>query len=153
MPQKGRLILPAQPDYDIPALYLHDLTGTFDAERLLGKTPRIHPSTEDVIPRLRLWAPEYAAKLTEKDKTSRSIPFRLITDHEFWHAEKCNGFAAVSYCWHSEEWNVPNRFSRIHASISCPTSLDMSRAILSFLPANTAIWVDQICIAQDNADE
>lgn len=61
------------------ALYVHDLTRTPDTVRLLGKPPRVHPQTLEVLPRLRQFNPEIALKLIKKDNTPKPIPFKLIT--------------------------------------------------------------------------
>jgi hypothetical protein len=66
---------------------------------MLSKPPPIHLGTSDVIPRLHQWAPEIAAKLSEKEKTTEGISFRLITQNEIWFSENVDSFAAVSYCW------------------------------------------------------
>lgn len=42
-PRTGKLVSPAYEALRIPALYVHDLTGTEDADRLLSKPLPIHP--------------------------------------------------------------------------------------------------------------
>ncbi|KAI8936606.1 hypothetical protein NX059_007005 [Plenodomus lindquistii] len=107
----GRLLCPGYERLGIPALYVHDLTGTEDANRLLSKPPAIHPATPDVLPNLRCWNPEIAAAFSEKDNGIKRIPFKLVTKHQTWKAPKIDSFAAISYCWHNNDWTVPIRFS------------------------------------------
>lgn len=143
----------------MPALYVHNLTGTPDAERLLSKPPRIHPVTAEVLPRLRQFNPEIAAKLIEKDNAVKQIPFSLITTNQFWIPRDIQSFVALSYCWHGDDWEVPSRFNGHQLNWDFPISPAVLNAILlrrivdSGTTSQLAMWVDQICINQENSEE
>jgi hypothetical protein len=94
----GQLICPGYENLGIPALYVHDFTGTEDADRLLRKPQLIHPATPDVLPNLRQWNPEVASAFSEKDHGVKRIPFKLVTKNRIWSSVKTNSFLAVSYC-------------------------------------------------------
>lgn len=148
--KQGRLICPAYENLGIPALYVHDLTGTADADQLLSKPPLIHPAALDLLPRLRQWNPEIASKFSEKDNAVKKIPFKLITKDRIWISDQANSFVAVSYCWHSDQWIVPNRFNSMPENWSLPVSPAMLRALLCYVENGEAIWMDQLCIDQNN---
>ncbi|OAL43422.1 hypothetical protein IQ07DRAFT_299788 [Pyrenochaeta sp. DS3sAY3a] len=114
--------------------------------------------TPEVLPRLRRLNPEIAAKLVEKDAL-KQIPFKLITTNQFWTPTDIHSFVAISYCWHSREWEVPSRFNCDQQDWDFPISPAMLNAILlrcivnSSTTSQFAMWIDQICINQENADE
>lgn len=146
----GQLVCPGYEDLGIPALYVHDLTGTEDADRLLSKPPHIHPATPDVLPNLRKWNPEVASTISEKDSAVKGIPFKLVTKHQIWNSTATNSFLAVSYCWHNDQWAVPSRFSYAPEDWSLPVSPAMLSALLCCVEDEEGIWIDQLSIDQNN---
>jgi hypothetical protein len=90
---------------------VHDLTGTGDAQRLLDEPPDVRPETAEVLPRLRRFDPRISGMLQEKDDSARTIPFKLVTADHVWSPELVDGFVAISYSWHSNDWVIPNRFN------------------------------------------
>lgn len=97
--------------------------------------------------------------LDEKDDTAKQIPFKLITTNQLWIPGEILSFVAISYCWHSDEWEVPNRFNGHLKNWDFPISLAMLKAILQRYIVNPgpmscrAMWIDQICIDQENTEE
>ena len=149
----GQLICPGYEELGIPPLYVHDLTGTEDADRLLSKPPVIHPATSKVLPNMRRWNPEIAAGFSEKENAVKRIPFKLVTKDRAWDSTLTRDFVAVSYCWHNDEWTVPSRFSYTPDDWSLPISPAMLRALLSLLGDDDAVWVDQLCIDQNDSEQ
>lgn len=155
----GRLVLEAHPHLSLPALYVHDLTRTPDAERLLSKPPSINPVTPGILSRMRQFNPEIAAKFVEKEDSVKQIPFKLITTNQFWTPGDIQCFVAISYCWHSDEWKVPDRFNAQQMKWGFPITPAMLKAVLqrcviiSGTASYLAIWIDQICIDQENGEE
>lgn len=149
----GRLICPGYENLGIPPLYVHDLTGTEDAQRLLSKPLRIHPAASKVLPRLQQWNPEVASAFSEKDGAVDRIPFRLVTRHQVWSSGGIDSFVAASYCWHNDEWQVPARFSYTPNDWPYPVSSAMLRALLSNLKDGEAFWIDQLCIDQNKSEQ
>jgi hypothetical protein len=78
-PAGGKLVCPAYPAIGIPALYVHDLTGTSEADRLLRKPPPSHPAAPNVLSNLQKWNPEVASAFSEKDNAVKGIPFKGVT--------------------------------------------------------------------------
>lgn len=138
---------------------MHDLTGTPHAERLLSVPPFVHPRSSQVLPRLRQFNPELTAKFQEKDDAIKQIPFKLITTQASWTPREIESFVAISYCWHSGYWEVPRHFSLGESNWEFPLSPAMLKAGLVKWDAGPrptsqfAIWIDQICINQKDADE
>ncbi|KAH7074975.1 heterokaryon incompatibility protein-domain-containing protein [Paraphoma chrysanthemicola] len=149
----GRLVCRAYPNLGIPALYVHNLTGIKDADSLLCKPPLIHPATPDVLPKLRQWNPEVAAAFLEKGDAVKDIPFKLITRSPTWASSEIDSFVAISYCWQNEHWSVPARFSSTPVDWSFPLCPSMLRALLSCVDAREAIWIDQLCIDQQDQSQ
>ena len=145
----GRLICPGYENLGIPTLYVHDLTGSKDADRLLSKPPLIHPATPNILPKLRRWNPEVASAFSEKDNAVKRIPFKLVTKNRIWSPIKTNSFQAVSYCWHNNQWTVPARFSETPEDWPLPMSPAMLRALLCCTKDGEAVWIDQLCIDQN----
>lgn len=162
--REGRLVLEARPHLGIPALYVHDLTGTRDAERLLPSFPNIHPHSSKVLPRLRQWNPELAAQFEEKEPVKK-MPFKLITTSQHWSSET-RDYGAISYCWHGEDWEIPSRFYLDEKDWDFPITPIMLQGILRDwdvywnhnVPSDAeihpfTIWIDQLCINQQDAEE
>jgi hypothetical protein len=128
MGKEGRLVLSARPHLGIPALYLHDLTGTPDAERLLNQPPAlIHPESPKVLPRLRHWNPGLASQFEEK-QPAKKMPFKLLTTSRYWYSTP--GYFAISYCWQGEDWEVPSRYYLKEENWKFPITPVMLQGIL-----------------------
>jgi Heterokaryon incompatibility protein (HET) len=151
--RRGRLVHPARPEENIPALYVHDLTGTADASRLLHKPPIIHPSTSQIIPGLKHFHPELSVQLSKKSHSRTGIPFKLITKHEFWRPGEIKTFVAVSYCWPSGGWRSRSRFGKPPKNSSISITPAFLRGLLNYVESCTAIWIDAVCIDQNSASE
>lgn len=152
----ARQILPEYPDLGIPALYLHDLTGSPESEELLPFAPTIHPASAQIIPKLKQIAPGFARDFSEKPHAAQSIPFRLITTDPVWRPQHAQSFIAVSYCWHYSDWSVnPRLYGTIPpAGWPAPISPSMLRGIISLRShEEQGIWIDQICVDQRNETE
>lgn len=149
----GKLVCESYEELGIPALYLYDLTGTTDARRLLHKTPPVHPASSDVLPNLVRWNPDVAYLFSDKNNFTEQIPFRLVTKSPAWMSTEITSFVAVSYCWHSEEWDVPDRLRRTPNGWSMPVFPAMLKALLRTVEPHEAIWIDQLCIEQSNIEE
>ncbi|KAH8758151.1 heterokaryon incompatibility protein-domain-containing protein [Hyaloscypha finlandica] len=149
----GRLICPGYENLGIPTLYVHDLTGSKDADRLLSKPPLIHPATPNILPKLRRWNPEVASAFSEKDNAVKRIPFKLVTKNRIWSPIKTNSFQAVSYCWHNNQWTVPARFGETPEDWPLPMSPAMLRALLCCTKDGEAVWIDQLCIDQNDSKQ
>ncbi|KAF2098852.1 hypothetical protein NA57DRAFT_76089 [Rhizodiscina lignyota] len=150
------LVFLGNAELGIPALYLHDLTGTPNAERLLNISPTIHPESANVLPRLKQFAPTEYELFSEKNADKKSIPFKLITTSPTWNEARTTSFLAVSYCWHANDWTVVSRlFESVDpARWELPLSPPMISAILSLATCDDeGIWIDQICVNQSNEDE
>jgi hypothetical protein len=51
--QVGQLVCPKYKNLGIPALYVHDLTGTKNADRLLSQSCFVHSATVYMLLKLR----------------------------------------------------------------------------------------------------
>jgi hypothetical protein len=152
-PASGKLVCPAYPAIGIPALYVHDLTGTSEVDRLLRKPPPIHPAAPNVLSNLRKWNPEVASAFSEKDNAVKGIPFKVVTRSPIWKSYKIDSFVAISYSWHNDAWAVPERFADQPDDWSFPVCPAMLRALLSCVNDESAFWMDQLSIDQENPEE
>jgi hypothetical protein len=152
----ARLICSPQPEWGIPALYLHDLTGTTESDRLLSVSPPVHPTSSSTLNKLRRFDPVIAESFKMKPGPKTNIPFKLITEDPIWLQGRTASFIAVSYCWHADDWEVTQRlFSGSKSEEwSFPISPVMLQNILLLKDSvMDGIWIDQVCIDQDNEEE
>lgn len=152
----ARLICSPRPEWGIPALYLHDLTGIIESDSLLSVCPPVHPSSSTVLPNLHRFQPEIAESFKAKSGTKTNIPFKLITEDPTWLQGRTTFFVAISYCWHGEDWEVTERLlSDFDNEVwTLPISPVMLRNVLLLRnSAEDGIWIDQVCIDQKNESE
>lgn len=96
--------------------------------------------------------------MSEK-KELEQIPFKLITTSQYWSSEDIPSFVAISYCWKSSDWHIPERFYNGKKNWTFPiTPASLNAVFTRYLvdrriTAGFAIWIDQICIDQDNPDQ
>lgn len=62
-----------------------------------------------------------------------------------------DAFVAISYSWHNEQWKVPARFSHAPKDWSFLVCPAMLKAMLGRMTHREAIWMDQLCIDQEDA--
>jgi hypothetical protein len=99
---------------------------------------------------------DIGGKFDLKETSSSNIPFKLLSTFPTWNLAKSRSFIAVSYCWHGEEWEFPpNLWGRSNRQWPrFPISLKMLSGILRLRNApEEALWIDQLCISQNDADE
>lgn len=136
----GQLVCPAYEALGIPASYVHDLTGTEDANKLLSKPSPVHPSTSKVLLNLRKWNPEDAAGFPEKECGVEGIPFKLVTTSPTWNSADIDGFVAISYVWHNEQWEVPTRFRDAPEDWLLPVCPAMLKAVVASFEDNQLVF-------------
>jgi hypothetical protein len=149
-------IYAAQPASGLPALYLHDLTGTSDADRLLNFSRAPNHGAALTLNRLKGLDPVAASQFTLKQPKVSHLPFKLVSTAPIWKAEQCSSYIAISYCWHSNEWDIAKSLHSRKAGLrsSFPISLKVLCGILQLRNSqNEAFWIDQLCICQDNPTE
>ena len=113
------------------------------------------PETRAVFARLEQLHPPTAKELELKSLALSEAPFRLLSDlPESSHNESqiaLDSFIALSYCWHSHEWNLAERLTKAK---EWPISSAMMCALLDQRQSpSEGVWIDACCIDQDNAIE
>jgi hypothetical protein len=98
------------PQGDIPALWLHNLTGTVHVKKLLDFGDRAIEEGHATLERLRTLDPKTAEQFAAKSSTATDIPFKLVSeinpcdgndqeDSDHGARRSLDSFIAVSYCW------------------------------------------------------
>jgi len=148
--------------YTLPRLEVVEVSD--DTKQLLLQDPvRSSRSrtleTKEIFSRLRRLHPTTSEAFALKESGVTKAPFRLICEASSNtrknHLHRHRSFIALSYCWHSEAWQ-PAEGLRVHKDdlMTWPISLTMLEMILSLrLTSSEGIWIDSLCIDQQNADE
>ena len=117
------------------------------AEELL--LPHRRAEAAAALAQLARLNPDLAGRFRLKEATLASIPLRMVCAPR---PESVPSFIAVSYCWHYPEWPISQ-----HARPIAPgwqISVPMVHAIMRHRQsADEGIWMDQLCINQDSAEE
>ena len=115
---------------------------TEDTQRLLAQLHSFHRST--------------AEKFVIRNTHEPDVPFRLLVEDSVADRKSSsrtfNSFIALSYCWHSNQW------ARAQCLGQFPSPWPISRRLFDALlgeriSPNEGIWIDALCIDQDNAEE
>ena len=114
-----------------------------EGRRMLSTLKKIHSST--------------AAELTFKSYNTLQIPFKLLSERT-WDAQdsarSAESFIAISYCWRSGAWAPAKGCERFNGKDRLwPISEQMLRRIVQLRHRNEGIWIDALCIDQDNDAE
>ena len=144
-----------QPGATTPVLTLHDLTGTEAATKLLNIKRTAKHDPKEVLETVRRLDPTTASKLQLKEFRTEAVPFKLMSMTRTWNNEGNPSYVAVSYCWHSDEWNIAENL-QLHqeAGWSFPISSVMLDAVLDMTEDDyEGVWIDQVCIDQTNLNE
>lgn len=159
---QAKLIVP--PHDDIPALWLHDLTGTTQVEKLLDFPEQAIEEAKATLERLRILDSKTAKHFALKSSTPATLPFKLVSEINPCDGTDCensasstrhsfDSFIAVSYCWHSRDWQ-PADSCRFPEKWTAPISPHMLKTVLDLRSTKgEGIWIDQLCIDQDNPNE
>lgn len=111
------------------------------ASQLIEALARLDPSVSEMF----ALKSEAIADAPLRLLKPRTIP--LIADNS--SREFHESFIALSYCWHNEEWyQVPEEISRYPISDDLFFALSQQR-----LYPGEGIWIDQLCINQDDEKE
>jgi hypothetical protein len=142
----------------LPTLWLHDLTDSDQAKRLLNPPgDYIIKNGKRTLQHLREAAPGVAKNFIIKPTASIDTPFKLVSDIEPWHKPRFESFIAVSYCWHSDKWNVADSCKTSgspNPDENLPLTVRMIGSLLKLRQSqNEGIWIDQFCIDQRNTVE
>jgi hypothetical protein len=128
--------------------------------KILVEDARAH----EILARLRELDPDVGAKFKIRHDSFADAPFRLLfrkSRETPENSREVKSFIALSYCWHSGDWEVaapaptPNVGNHVptHGS-SAPTSHHMFQAVCDQLNSdNEGLWIDQLCIDQSNPIE
>ena len=144
---------------DLPALWLHDLTGTDQVKHLLKlANDEMIENGKRTLERLNEAAPNLAKCFELKPTASADIPFKLFSDiePEPGRQQRFDSFIAVSYCWHSDEWSLAESCVELETPKQRrpPISGRMLSSILALRRSmNEGIWMDRFCIDQDDVEE
>lgn len=152
---------------DIPALWLHDLTGTAQVEQLLDFGDQAIEDGKATLKRLQTLHPEAAKRFAVKSSTAADIPFKLLSEMNQYDGSyeedygprpyhSFDSFIAVSYCWRSDDWEPAEscQLPKPPEPWPLPISPRMLKAVLNFRSSKEeGIWIDQLCINQDNSSE
>ena len=125
----------------------------FSAE--LSQSKSMRSNAESIIRNIR--DPGVAAKFDFKAAAIVNCPFRLLKRMDL-HLPRAEGsndgsFIALSYCWHSKDW--PQHVDDTPAAKPImPISMSLFEALLEErISSDEGIWIDQLCINQDDANE
>ncbi|KAG6357497.1 hypothetical protein INS49_013374 [Diaporthe citri] len=144
-------------------LFVLTLTRRNKSNLLAEGIDRLDSGREEaglILYNLQTWAPDVAERF--QPRTSDVIldtPFRLICSSPsgipFDGAFAIRQYLAISYSWHSTDWNCPGTpHSAPEPGGLWPIGKRFADAILGLRGhPREGIWMDQICIDQDNDDE
>jgi Heterokaryon incompatibility protein (HET) len=120
------------------------------------------PSAEEMIKRIAELDPQIGKAFKTKSLVIESMPVRMVRLQNSGKSVKMettwiDSFIALSYCWHSPEWKL-TKCLRKDPSLNVQNELPISQKMWTALSIlrnsdDEAIWVDQLCISQDNPIE
>lgn len=103
-----------------------------------------------LLERMKMIDPIEARNFVPKTETIASFQLRLLSrDTET--MPNITGFIAISYCWHSADWQT---IPQLTPTTEFPLANEMWQFIMhQMLLGNEGVWIDQICIKQDDEVE
>ena len=132
---------------------LVEITGAHKRQLLARGLETAAAARDDTLTafaKLKTWYPAAESEFGLKEDAFASLPFRLLCRSSE-TPESIVSFAAVSYCWRNPEWSLPA--GQHEAGGRWPISRQILRGVLDRLQDHQALWIDQCCILQDDADE
>src|ERR1700761_6120740 len=114
-----------------------------------------HVEAENLLHRLRQLNPEVAEQFQLKETALVDLTLRMIcsNDADIVHDPNASvsSYLAVSYCWHNPSWGG---VEVAQPMTEWGLSLPIANKILELRESkNEGVWVDRICIDQENSEE
>ncbi|KAH8805385.1 heterokaryon incompatibility protein-domain-containing protein [Xylogone sp. PMI_703] len=111
------------------------------------------PKNKAFLERLHQLSPEFASHFSLRDTGVSEAPFRLLVKEDsklvtdpFYQVQS---YIVLSYCWHNDEWSLAPNLNKGW----WPISDRMMKVLQSNCEADEGIWIDQLCIHQDDLGE
>jgi hypothetical protein len=132
---------------------LVDISDTDKAALLLEAEQIKQTRREDadaLVVRLREISAKLASSFSPRDNALEQLAFRVVRPANT-AARKISSYIIVSYCWHYPGWPLPTSAASISPAwnISSP----MVSKILGLLNDDEGVWIDQLCINQNDNRE
>ncbi|KAL9609069.1 MAG: hypothetical protein Q9167_006134 [Letrouitia subvulpina] len=110
----------------------------------------------DKAQRFRRYFAKTAEEFNLKHEAVEDAPLRLLCRANTIQKLKCGDFScpsfvALSYCWRNDSW-TPTTHLR-HPESELPISPEMVKKLDCLIQEDEGIWIDQICINQNDPDE
>ena len=127
--------------------------------RIWGIAAKDETDADTLLADLGHLAPSVAKDFITKEHTEAGFAFRLINDVDYHGTEE--GYIAMSYCWKKTNRDTPRKvvedlpfaWTREVKQFPLPTSGILFQAVLKEKSAREGLWLDQVCIDQDDDAE
>ncbi len=145
------------------------LVKSHKKEALLSSQSHQHrPSSDEnqdaatLLSDLNRLVPSVGKGFMSKTQARNNFPLRLINDVEF--GSEGDSYIAMSYCWKDTNISTPRRvitpigdlpfgWTKEVEQFSLPTSGSIFQAVLRERTVGEGLWIDQVCINQDDKNE